>query len=108
VGFDWPDVASVLAKVDEERAELGEALAAADRAHVEAELGDLLLAAANLGRKLGIEPEAALSSAVDRFELRFRSLEAAARSEGQELSALTAQELDRRWEQAKRALAAGG
>jgi MazG family protein len=63
VGFDWPDAAAVLAKVDEERAELGEALTRDDRQRVADELGDLLLATANLARKLDIEPERALSSA---------------------------------------------
>jgi len=106
VGFDWPDASSVLAKVDEERGELGEALAAGESARIEAELGDLLLATANLARKLGIEPESALASAVDRFESRFRSLEGSARAEGHQLSALSAPDLDRRWEQAKRAVAA--
>ena len=102
VGFDWPDVAAVLAKVDEERAELGEALTGDDRQRVADELGDLLLATANLARKLEIEPERALSSAVDRFEKRFRSVEAGARGDGRALGTMSAAELDRRWEQAKR------
>jgi len=103
VGFDWPDAAGVLAKVDEERAELAHAMTQDDRQRVADELGDLLLATANLARKLDIEPERALSSAIDRFERRFRSVETTARAEGRDLAALPAEELDRRWQRAKRA-----
>lgn len=102
VGFDWPDVGGVLAKVDEERAELGEALASGSRERIAGELGDLLLATANLARKLDLEPERALGSAVDRFADRFRRLEAGARRDGADLHDLGADELDRRWERAKR------
>ena len=102
VGFDWPDAAAVLAKVDEERAELDEALAGGSRERIESELGDLLLATANLARKLDIEPERALSGALDRFERRFRWVESTARTEQRDLAAMSADELDRRWEQAKR------
>jgi MazG family protein len=102
VGFDWLDAAAVLAKVDEERAELGEALAGGEPARIADELGDLLLATANLARKLDLEPERALSSALDRFERRFRSVERTARTEGQDLAAMPADELDRRWQEAKR------
>lgn len=101
VGFDWPDVEGVLHKVDEERAELGEALSTGARDRIAAELGDLLLATANLARKLGLEPERALGDAVDRFEDRFRRLEAGVRGDGQQMQRLSADELDRRWEQVK-------
>jgi MazG family protein len=102
VGFDWPDAAGVLAKIDEERAELAQAMNHGDRQRVAEELGDLLFATANLARKLDIEPERALASAVDRFELRFRKVETTARAEGHALAALSADELDRRWQRAKR------
>jgi tetrapyrrole methylase family protein/MazG family protein len=104
VGFDWPDAASVLAKVDEERRELGAALDAGEREQIEAELGDLLLAAANLARKLEVEPERALARAVDRFADRFRRVEATARADGHELERMSPDELDRRWELAKRSI----
>lgn len=103
VGFDWPDVAAVLAKVDEERAEVAEALADGDRAAIEREIGDLLLAVANLARKADVAPEAALDGAVERFSARFRHAESDARGRGQELSALGAEELDALWQAAKRA-----
>jgi tetrapyrrole methylase family protein/MazG family protein len=102
VGFDWPDVGGVLAKVDEERAELAEAMASGDRERITAELGDLLLATANLARKLDLEPEQALSAAVDRFDERFRRLERGVREDGADMRTLSPEALDQRWERAKR------
>lgn len=75
VGFDWPDAAGPAAKVVEELAELAEASSAAARTE---EMGDLLFAAANLARKHGIDPEAALAAANRKFEVRFAAMEAAA------------------------------
>ena len=105
VGFDWPDAAAVLAKVDEERAEIGEALQSADPEAIEREIGDLLFATASLARKLGTDPELALGRALDRFESRFRHAEAAARGAGRALGDLSATDLDRLWEAAKAATA---
>lgn len=102
VGFDWPDVGGVLAKVDEERQELAEALAEGDRAHVEAEYGDLLLACANLGRFLGISGEDALRAANRRFEGRFRRVEALARAAGVALEEAGMERLEAWWQEAKR------
>ena len=107
VGFDWPDVDGVLRKVDEERTELAEAMRSGERTRIADELGDLLLATANLARKLDLEPELALGAAVDRFEERFRRVEAGIRREGHDMHALSAEELDRRWERAKRELREG-
>jgi MazG family protein len=104
VGFDWSDANEVLAKVDEERRELGAALAAGDRSRTEAELGDLLFAVANLARKLDVEPEKPLARAVDRFAMRFRHVEAGARAAGEDLAKLDARQLDDRWRAAKAAL----
>ncbi len=106
VGFDWPDAAAVLAKVDEERAELEVALHTGDADALEAELGDLLLSVANLARKLEVEPEDALARAVDRFAARFRHAEAAAGASG--LAGLSAGAQDELWRDAKRALASPG
>ncbi|HZR81948.1 MAG TPA: nucleoside triphosphate pyrophosphohydrolase [Candidatus Binatia bacterium] len=105
VGFDWPGPEEVLAKVDEERAELGRAIAAGDRAAVEEEIGDLFFAAASLARKLDLEPELALARALDRFEARFRCAEETARASGRPLADRSAEELDRLWRDAKRQLA---
>ena len=91
IGFDWPDIRDVIAKIAEEIAELeaeldGNGTAAAR----EEEIGDLLFAAANLARKLEIEPETALRRATAKFERRFRQVEALAalRGIGQDLAAL--------------------
>ena len=93
VGFDWPDVSGVIDKVHEE---LGEVLAARSPDEQRDETGDLLFAVVNLARHLGVDPEAALRAAATRFEERFRIVEADG-TDGVEL-----EELDRRWDAAKR------
>lgn len=93
IGFDWPDVAGVFAKLAEETAELRAELdRAAPRERIEDEIGDLLFAAAQLARKLDIEPETALRRATAKFERRFRRVEALAaeRGVGRDLDALEA------------------
>lgn len=75
VGFDWPDSAGALAKVEEERFELAEALAEGDKAAVEHEIGDLLFAVSSVARKCGVDPETALNRALRRFEDRFRTVD---------------------------------
>src|SRR3569623_14789 len=74
-GFDWPDASGARAKIDEELAEVE---GASDQAHREEEIGDLLFAAVNWARKLGVEPEAALRAANGKFERRFKAMEAEA------------------------------
>lgn len=78
IGFDWPDIDSVLAKLEEERQELAEARGEADADHIAEEFGDMLFVMANLGRKLGLDPEEALRRANAKFERRFRAIEALA------------------------------
>jgi tetrapyrrole methylase family protein/MazG family protein len=99
VGFDWPDVEGVLAKVGEEMAELREADNAERRAD---EFGDLLFAVVNYARWLDVEPESALREANRRFERRFAKLEQAAKAAGQNLPDLSLEELDSLWEAAKK------
>ena len=83
IGFDWPDARAVIPKLAEEIAELEAELdQRADPAVVEEEMGDLLFAAANLARKLDIEPETALRRATTKFERRFRQVEALAAERG--------------------------
>lgn len=101
VGFDWPDLASVRAKVDEELGELDAELAGSDRAAVAREYGDCLLALANLGRFLGIGPEEALREANTRFEERFREVERLANARGVDLHTRDAEALDELWQEAK-------
>src|SRR4029079_14908947 len=67
VGFDWPDAGAVLAKVDEGIGELRAAQAAGDREKIQEEVGDLLFTVANLARKLGVDPEAALAGTNRKF-----------------------------------------
>ena len=76
IGFDWPDAPSVIAKIAEEVAEIETEMAnGAILDRLEDEVGDLLFAAANLARKLDIDPEAALRRATAKFERRFRQVE---------------------------------
>jgi MazG family protein len=83
IGFDWPNARAVILKIHEEIAELEAELdRRAPLAAVEEELGDLLFAAANLARKLEVEPETALRRATAKFERRFRRVEARAMERG--------------------------
>jgi ATP diphosphatase len=91
IGFDWPDARAVLPKLAEEIAEIEAELDGnAERAALEEEVGDLLFAAANLARKLDVEPETALRRATVKFERRFRAVETIAkqRATGHDLKAL--------------------
>ncbi len=102
VGLDWTDTGGVLQKVTEEQRELRAAIAAGDRAAIEHELGDLLLALASLGRHLDVSAEMALRAANERFVGRVHRVEAEARARGVPLEELGADELDRLWQAAKR------
>ncbi|PZU48624.1 MAG: nucleoside triphosphate pyrophosphohydrolase [Sphingomonas sp.] len=93
-GFDWPDASGPLAKIHEELAEIASASTDAERAD---EAGDLLFAAANYARKLGVDPETALRGANSKFERRFRKIEKVA---GFEQMSLEDQEA--LWQSAKR------
>lgn len=104
VGFDWTRTEDVAGKVDEELAELREAMSGADRDSVENELGDLLFAVANLGRHLGVEPEGALRRANQKFSDRFSELERRFGARGQPLRDATPEEMDTEWERIKRSL----
>jgi nucleoside triphosphate diphosphatase len=91
IGFDWPEADDVIDKIEEELDEIEDAIDDdRDRAVIEEEVGDLLFAAANLARKLDIEPETALRRATAKFERRFRHVEALAteRGVGPDLDAL--------------------
>jgi tetrapyrrole methylase family protein/MazG family protein len=98
VGFDWSDVAGVVAKVREEMAELQ---AASSQERQEAELGDLLFAVANWARWLGVDPESALRSANARFARRFAHLEREARQRNVDLHDFSIEELEAFWQAAK-------
>ncbi|KAA5805490.1 nucleoside triphosphate pyrophosphohydrolase [Alkalicaulis satelles] len=102
VGFDWPSAERVFDKLDEELAEVREALAAGDQDHVAEELGDLLFVIANLARKLGADPEAALRAANAKFERRFRQIEDALEGQGKTCAEASLDEMEALWLAAKR------
>lgn len=99
LGYDWPTIDGVLAKVDEELEELARA-DGPDARHEE--LGDLLMVVVNLGRKQGVEAEAALRAANDKFRRRFRIVERLVAERGVALRDLSFEELDELWDLAKR------
>ena len=99
LGYDWPDLEGVIDKIAEEATEL---LAATDDDHRREEYGDLLFVLVNMGRKLGIDPEAALRSASRKFAARFARVERLADEQGVELKALGLDALDDLWQLAKR------
>jgi MazG family protein len=109
VGFDWARAGDVLDKIEEEVAEVRhevevlrlDAGPAGDHSRAEEEMGDLLFAIANLSRKLGIEPEAALRRANEKFTRRFDALEAAFTARGLALQEATLQEMENEWQRIK-------
>jgi MazG family protein len=107
VGFDWPDLGGVKAKLAEELAELEQAEAAGDPAAIEHELGDVLFSLVNLARWHHVQPDMALRQANRRFADRFGLVEAAFRKRGIPLASVPLAELEGAWQDAKRELAAG-
>lgn len=95
-GFDWPDSDGAIAKVIEELDEVQEAATQAER---EEEVGDLLFAVVNLARHLNVDPEVALRAGNTKFDRRFRTMEAIA---GDGFAALSLEEKEALWQQAKR------
>lgn len=101
VGFDWPDAAAVLAKLDEEVAELRAELPEAHPERLADEVGDLLFVLANLARKLGLDPEACLRQANLKFCKRFNGMEQAAASAGKTLAEMSLEEMEIEWQKVK-------
>lgn len=97
VGFDWPDASGPLAKIEEELDELKVELAKGDQTRIGEELGDLLFSVVNLARHLDVEAEHVLREAGARFEDRFRRVE----TRGGDLKALSLDELEALWQEAK-------
>ncbi len=102
VGFDWPDIAGVYAKVDEEIAELK---AADSIGHQREELGDLLFVLVNVAHWLGLDAEMALREANMKFDGRFRLVERLAQTRQWNLADLEINTLEELWQEAKRKLA---
>lgn len=103
VGFDWPDERGPQAKVREEMVELDELTPSDPPERVAVEVGDLLFAAVNLSRKLGVDPNHALGLANAKFRHRFEEVERMARERGVEIGQATLDELDTLWEEVKQA-----
>ncbi len=103
-GFDWPDVAPVFDKVLEELDEVREAWQSGDQAHIQEEIGDLLLVAVNLARHLNVNAEVALKESTKKFSRRFQYIEQQVEASGLNLKDCELADLDALWDQAKLAL----
>ena len=111
VGFDWPDVTPVFAKLHEEIDEVRAEFAALDanpddaaaRDRLEDEIGDVLFVCANLARHAQVDVGAAMRRANLKFERRFRAMEALAQADGTSLAGLPLEAQDRLWDRAKAA-----
>lgn len=101
IGFDWGDVAGILAKMQEESAELQQQVAKNESRKIEEEIGDLLFAAVNLARFLRVDPEIALKNANAKFARRFREMERVARESGRSLEKIPRAEMEWLWDRAK-------
>lgn len=102
-GFDWDSIDGVLDKVNEEIAEIREALHRDDVRHACEELGDLFFAAVNLARFLEVHPSDALHGANEKFQRRFFSVTAIAEARNIDLRKSSLSELDAIWDEVKRA-----
>lgn len=100
VGFDWPEIAPVIEKIQEE---INEFIEAPDTLSRENELGDLLFAMVNLIRWYGFDAENLLRQMNQRFIKRFNFIERSVAGQGRKMTDLTLTEMDKIWEQAKQA-----
>jgi len=106
VGFDWPNIEEIFAKLHEEVDELKEALleapAASESSRIEQEVGDLLFVAVNIARFLRIDPETALRKTNQKFVSRFQHIEHRLREAGKDFSQSNLEEMERFWQEAKK------
>ena len=102
VGFDWDDWRDVLVKMEEEKGELQEAIAAGDPDRIADEMGDLLFCCTNLARFLDVDPEAALRACNRKFERRFGYIERTLAAQGRKLDQVELAEMEALWDEAKR------
>lgn len=103
VGFDWDTIDPVWGKIQEELAELQEAVKTGDSRLIEGELGDVLFAVVNLARFLKTEPEVALTVTNNKFKRRFAYIEKVVMTKGLKWQDLNLRALDELWNEAKRA-----
>ena len=97
VGFEWPEVTQVLDKLEEELAELREAVANNSIEEKTDELGDVMFVVANLGRMLGINPETALRKCNNKFERRFKGLEQDLKNRSISIEDATLEQMEAGW-----------
>lgn len=104
VGFDWADISPVFAKVEEELQEVKQEIARSpqDPAKIEEEIGDLFFATVNLSRHLKCSAEESLRKANQKFEQRFRRVEAKLGAQNRTLEEASLEEMDRLWDDVKR------
>jgi MazG family protein len=102
--FDWLSPEEVLAKLDEEVAELKEALAAGDKEHAGKEIGDVLFTVAQLARHLDLDSEQSLRGTNHKFEIRFRCMRELVTADGKRLEDLKINELEPYWQKAKKSV----
>ena len=100
-GFEWDEIGGVIAKLEEELAEVKEAMAGKDAAAIREELGDLLFSTVNLSRYLGHESEELLNENIAKFMRRFQSLENRLHAENREIEKCSLEELDAVWNAVK-------
>ncbi len=102
VGFDWPALSGVMAKIDEEMTEIQGALENNEmQERLVEEVGDLLFSCVNLARHLGVDAEGALRQAGHKFERRFRAMESCLLEQGKGLAEAQSEELEELWERVK-------
>lgn len=111
VGFDWKNIEEIFGKMDEELAELREAIAAhantndeAAHTHIREEIGDLLFVITNIARRLNVEPEAALKLSNRKFRQRFAHIERRLREKQITFNQTNIETLEELWQEAKRNL----
>ena len=102
VGFDWDELSPVLGKIDEELAELKEAVTLKDSENIKGEMGDVFFSLVNLSRFLNINPEEALRMTISKFETRFSQVENELKQRGKSLTEATLEEMDEIWDSVKK------
>lgn len=102
VGFDWEKPSDVWAKVNEEMAEVSQAISSGDKDDIEAEFGDLMFSIVNAARLYGVNPENALERTNRKFIARFNHIENSATASGRQISSLSLEEMEALWIEAKK------
>lgn len=104
VGFDWPEMGPVVDKVREELAEVEEALESGESGRVEEEIGDLFFSVVNLARKAGVQAEAVMAAANEKFIRRFHAMQSLLEQKGTSLDVADLEVMDAAWDEVKRAV----